>query len=53
MGKMTQPAFGGKSAGNADNGKKSASNAKDKSGFGGSKVDPGLRTPFTDAVYKK
>lgn len=52
MAKLTQPSFGGKSAGNADNGKGKASTAPDKSGFGGSRVSPGLRTPFIDAVLK-
>lgn len=50
---MTMPKFGGKSAGAADNGKMAKSASKDKSGFHGSHVDPGIRTVFVDAVAKK
>ena len=49
---MTQPGFGGKSAGNGDNGKGNGSSSKDKSGFGGGIASVGLRTPFVDAVKK-
>jgi hypothetical protein len=49
---MTHPGFGGKSAGNSDNGKGKGNTAKDKSGFGGAGADPGLRSLFVDAVKK-
>lgn len=32
---------------------KGTSGAKDKSGFGSSKVDPKIQTPFKDAIFKK
>lgn len=32
---------------------KTASTKPDKSGFGGGTVDPGLVTPFKDAIFKK
>lgn len=53
MAHLTQPGFGGPYKGLADNGGRKTSSAKDKSGFGSGKVDPGLRTPFVDAVFKK
>ena len=50
---LTQPKFGSPSSGASDNGKMAKSAAKDKSGFHGSHVDPGIRTVFVDAVAKK
>jgi hypothetical protein len=53
MADKLQPSFGGKSSENADNGGGAKNTSKDKSGFGGGKVDPGIRSPFRDAIFKK